>query len=185
MKTLIFAVCLPLAASSSAFAAEDPPIIKPTKPINGVYFTYGWHNQVIELKDGKFRYWFNSDSKGSDVEALEGFYKVEGNKVILSHPQIFELTANWEVLSIDGVVTLWRRDALKSREEGKLDLYSQGKEEFLRSGGGSILVPSKQSAEKTWEPAAPMTELTEEQTEHHNTNKQNKSEQTTPTKLSD
>lgn len=166
MKTLFFAFCLTITSSSSAFAAEDQPIIKPTKPVSGVFFTYGWHNQVIELKDGKFRYWFNSDLKGSDVEALEGSYKVEGNKVILSHPKIFELTANWEVLSIDGVVTLWRRDALKFREEGKLDLYSQGKAKFFRSGGGSILVPSKQSAEKTWEPAAPMTELTKEQTEH-------------------
>ena len=171
MKTLFSAISLSIGVSALAFGIEDQPVIKPTKPVDGVFFTYGIHNQVIELKDGKFRYWFNSDCKGSDVEALEGSYKVEGNKVILSHPKIFELTANWDVLSIDGVVTLWRRDALQFREEGKLDLYSQGKGNFFRTGGGSILVPSKQSAEKTWEPAAPMTKLTEEQTEQDKTKK--------------
>ena len=147
--------------------ASEEPVIATADPIDGVFFTYGMHNQVIELKEGKFRYWFNSDRKGSDVEGLEGTFKIEGNQVVLSHPKLIELVSKWEVLSIDGVVTLWRSDALKFKEDGELNLYSQGKEAFFKSGGGSILVPSKLSAEKTWAPAAPMTMLTQEQLEEN------------------
>ena len=162
MRLLLFAVCFSV---SGFLGASEKPVIETAKAVDGVFFTYGMHNQVIELKKGKFRYWFNSDAKGSDVEGLEGAYKIEGNRVVLSHPKLFDLVANWEVLSIDGVVTLWRSDALKFKEEGKIDLYSQGKEAFFKSGGGSILVPSKLSAEKTWAPAAPMTMLINEQLE--------------------
>ncbi|MGJ8726760.1 MAG: hypothetical protein ACSHYB_19605 [Roseibacillus sp.] len=164
MKVILFAVYFMV---SGLLGASEEPIIKPAKAVDGVFFTYGMHNQVIELKDGRFRYWFNSDRKGSDVEGLEGTFKIEGNRVILSHPKLFDLVANWEVLSVDGVVTLWRSDALKFKEEGKSNLYSRGKEAFFKGGGGSILVPSKLSAEKTWAPAAPMTMLTEEQVEEN------------------
>ncbi len=149
MRTIILFISLALLGLPGIASAEAPKVEAASAP-EGVFVTYGWHNMVIELKDGKFRYWFSSDVKGADLEGLEGTYSSEGDKIVLTHPKLFPLVSNWTVRSVDGIVTLWRSDALKLSEDGKLDLYRMGKDNFFRSGGGSILVPSKKTAEEAW-----------------------------------
>jgi hypothetical protein len=152
MKTTFLLIGAAFLSHTIAFSAA-PPKIEVASVAEGVFVTYGFgtgHNMVIELKSGKFRYWFSSDRKGSDVEALEGTYTAEGDKIVLKHPELIPLVSNWIVRSIDGVVTLWRSDAIKQFDEGALKLYSSGKQNFFRTGGGLILVPSKKSAEEAW-----------------------------------
>lgn len=152
MKTTFLSIGVALLSLTSALSAA-PPKIEIASPAEGVFVTYGFgvgHNTVIELKGGKFRYWFSSDRKGADVEGLEGTYTTEGDKIVMKHPKLIPLESNWSVRSIDGVVTLWRSDAIKQLDEGTLKLYSSGKQNFFRTGGGSILVPSKKTAEEAW-----------------------------------
>ena len=152
MKTTFRSIGVAFLSLTSAFAAA-PPKIETASPPEGVFVTYGFgvgHNTVVELKGGKFRYWFSSDRKGADVEALEGTYTADGDKIVLTHPKLIPLVSEWTVRSIDGVVTLWRSDALKLLEEDKLDLYRIGKDNFFRTGNGSILVPSRKTAEEAW-----------------------------------
>ena len=141
---------------SEIVVASEESVIEPADVVDGVYLTHTWHSYVIELKKGRFRYWFSSDAMDSEVERLEGPFDVEGTQVVLSHPKLPGRRADWEVLSIDGVVTLWRSDAIRLRKEGKLHLYSQGKESFFKFGGGSILVPSKLSVEEAWVSSSPL-----------------------------
>lgn len=152
MKTTASIVAAAFLMVPSPAWADEPEIAK-AEPQNGVFVTYGWHSIVLELKDGKFRYWFSSDAKGEDVAyPLEGSYTTSEDKIVLKHHRFIPLESNWTFRSIDGVVTLWRSDAMQlaASKERKLDLYLSGKGNFFRTGGGSILVPSKASAEEAW-----------------------------------
>lgn len=150
MKTLLaFVLAI---ASGITFAAESPKV-EVGVPKDGVFLTRGWHSIVLELKGGKFRYWFVSDAKIKGLERkypLEGSYKTEGDKITLEHPTMIDLESNWTVRTVDGVTTLWRQDALEIWKKGELQIYSPDKGHFLGSGAGSILVPTKRSAEEAW-----------------------------------
>lgn len=133
--------------------AEDDLKIAPAKPANGVYVTStGYMKTVIELKDGHFRYWFESDMKDSDppVYPLTGTYSVDGNSIKLEHAQVGQ--KEWTFRTVNGVVTLWRPDALKAETKGTSfqAFYPLGMENFFRCGSGSILVATKVKGEEAW-----------------------------------
>jgi hypothetical protein len=125
------------------------PDIRGAKSQNGVYFTYtGYMTTVLELKDGRFRYWFESDLKGPEEPAypISGSYSAQGNTIILEHPQVSQ--PQWTFRKVDGLATLWRPDAM-DMDPGK-DLKS-----FRRYGAGGILVASSEPAPKLWEERGP------------------------------
>lgn len=141
-------------------AAAEPPKIESAAPANGVFVTYGYHSTVLELKDGKFRYWFSSDVKIAGDETkypLEGSYTTDGDTITLKHEKIHPPQVEWTARKVDGVLTFWRSDALKIQAEGKLELYSLGKANFLRIGSGSVIVPTTKTAEEAWK--TPQTAL--------------------------
>lgn len=139
-------------SGASLTALAEPLKIEAATPANGVFVTYGYHTTVLELKDGKFRYWFSSDAVLEELKyPLEGSYTTEGDKISLKHEKIYPPQVDWTAKSVDGVLTLWRSDALKILAGGKLDLYgSGGKANFLLHGGGSVIVPTKRTAEEAW-----------------------------------
>jgi hypothetical protein len=118
MNTTLLTIAVAFLGASSLVAADKPKIVA-ASPTNGVFFIYGWHKTVIELKDGKFRYWFWSDLGGSYVEGLEGTYTTEGDKIVLKHQKLIPLMSNWTVRSINGVVTLWSSDGCSSLKSSR------------------------------------------------------------------
>ncbi len=160
MKAIILAIGMIFPA-----AAADQAKIAPATPADGVYVTYGDHSIVLELKGGKFRYWFSSDAKiaGDELKyPLAGTYSTDGDKIVLKHEKITAPQGEWTARQVDGVLTLWRSDALKIHKEGKLDLYIAGKANFLRAGAGMVLVPTTKTADQAWAPPEVRT-LTEEE----------------------
>jgi hypothetical protein len=152
MKLISAAFGFSILISAGPFAwGEDLPTIKSIPPQNGVFVTYtGCMNIVIELKDGKFRYWFESDEKKPDesVYPLTGNYTVSDNRIVLAHPKIHPYRYTFR--SVDGKSTLWREDAIKMDEEGRFSLGPSSKYTFDSCGTGSILVLSPRKAEKAW-----------------------------------
>jgi hypothetical protein len=73
----------------------------------------GYSGEVLELKDGKFRYWFYSDV-GTDKEPaypLTGTYRISGTTLTLDNDQIYERERSIAV--VNGVDVLWRADGLQ------------------------------------------------------------------------
>jgi hypothetical protein len=140
-------------AAGSVVRAGDALSILPVKPQNGVFVTStGLMKTVIELKDGRFRYWFKSDARSSAEPAypLEGAYSVEGNTIKLEHGKVSQ--KEWTFRSVDGIVSLWRPDALKIEADGTpfKDYFPLGMANFRRCGAGAILVAAGQSGEEAW-----------------------------------
>lgn len=145
-------VMIALALVSDAFAAS-PPKVTPAKPQDGVFVTCtGYMITVLELKDGKFRYWFKSDARSLNEPKypLSGEFKMTGNRIILKHEHISQ--KHWSFRKVDGFLTLWRPDAIKMQDspKGNLTNYSFGIKNFQRCGTGSILVLSDRPAEIAW-----------------------------------
>lgn len=155
MKANIKILTLSLLATTLTVSAT-PPKVESVKPKDGIYVTYGMHSIVLELKNDQFRYWFSSDrlpAKGEEIDyPLEGSFTAEGDKIVLQHKKFIPLESNWTFKTLDGVVTMWRSDAIKhlAEKDGKFDPYYSGKENFFRTGGGSILVPTDKTAEEAW-----------------------------------
>ena len=92
--------------------------VKPEKPgrIEGVYLlceeVAGFSGEALELKDGKFRYWFYSDVGGDTTKyPLIGTYVVKEDKLLLQHPDI---NSKERILStLNGHSVVWRDDGLK------------------------------------------------------------------------
>jgi|GEM_PF-3180327 len=163
MKTSLF-VILAWTMILPAFAAS-PPKVKDAKPHDGVFVTCtGYMITVLELKGGKFRYWFLSDAKSPSESKypLAGEYTVAGNRITLKHQQISQ--KQWTFREVDGFTTLWRPDAIKMQKSpnGYLNSYSFGIRNFRRCGTGAILVLSDRPAELAWEKPR-YVEVTEEQ----------------------
>ena len=133
-------------------APAEQPKIEVAAATDGVFVTYGMHNIVLELKDGKFRYWFSSDAGSGEERGnpLEGTYTAEGDKLVLKHDKMIPLEKNWTARSVDGLVTLWRSDAIGMLEKGTLDLSGPGYQRFPFVGAGSIIVPVQRTAEDAW-----------------------------------
>lgn len=145
MKLLIYPLlaCLCLA---TAFAAKEQPKPVSAKPQNGVFFTYtGYMTTVLELKDGHFRYWFESDVKlpKEPQYPLTGKYSVSGDTISLKNDQVSQ--KQWTFRTFDGILTLSRPDAMDDSKPDKIDL------KHLKSyGTGSILILTDKPAEEIW-----------------------------------
>ncbi len=139
--------------------------ISDAEPEDGVFVTNtGYMMTVLELKDGRFRYWFKSDAGFRDQPKfpLAGTYSAKGNQITLTHDQVFQ--KHWTFRKVDGFLTLWRPDAIKMQNSAKgyLKDYTFGIKNFQRCGTGSILVLSDRPAEVAWEKPR-YVEITEEQ----------------------
>ena len=134
--------------------ATSPKVsaVTPCKPQNGVFFTYtGYMSTVLELKDGHFRYWFESDAKDSDEPKypLSGEYSTVGNTITLKHDKIFPPQSQWTFRAVNGVITLWRPDALEGYQTGtNLDLLDIPS--LKKYGAGSIVVFSDKKPDDLW-----------------------------------
>ncbi|MGC4015782.1 MAG: hypothetical protein QM755_14845 [Luteolibacter sp.] len=123
--------------------------IETAKPVEGVFRTYtGYETTVLELKAGRYRYWFESDEKdaGEPQYPLTGTYSIKGDTIELSDQEKKLHQRTWTFLSVNGVVSLWRQEAV----ERKATIIISDLAFFKRYGGGSILVPTKQSADDAW-----------------------------------
>lgn len=102
-----------LLASPLSWAAEAPP----ARPVDGVYMmpneVAGYSGEVVELQDGRFRYWFYSDV-GTDPEIkypLAGAYEVRGDKVKLLHESVY--SPERTLATVQDQTVLWRDDGLR------------------------------------------------------------------------
>jgi len=98
----------------------------------------GYSSTVLELKDGRFRYWFSSDVKtGHEPQyPLSGEYSVSGDTITLHNAQVSQNA--WTFRTVECVLTLWRPDAI--------DYYNQ--EKGFHSYG--ILWSTDEPAEEAW-----------------------------------
>lgn len=153
--------CVVVSTASAATLVK----ISDAEPQDGVFVTNtGYMMTVLELKNGRFRYWFKSDAGFRDQPKypLLGEYSVDGSRVTLKHERISQ--KHWTVRKVDGYLTLWRPDAIKMQNSAKgyLKDYTFGIKNFRRCGTGAILVLSDRPAEVAW--AKPRyVEITEEQ----------------------
>ena len=121
--------------------AADPPGILTAKPRDGVYARGDiFSATVLELKDGHFRYWFESDlkSKRDPEYPLTGDYVFEGDKVVLNNARISVGQRTWTFRMREGEVILLRPSAV--------DVYDHNHE--LEAWG--VLYPTKKTAEEAW-----------------------------------
>lgn len=134
------------------FAHADQPAVADTKSQNGVFFTYtGYMTTVLELKDGHFRYWFETDSNlpNEPKYPLTGEYSMTGGTITLRHDKVSQ--SQWTFRAMDGRLTLWRSDAIESySKDHKLDTTL-----LRRYGNGSILVLTDKTAEDVWKHRGP------------------------------
>ena len=124
----------------AAGAADDLPVPQPAKPQNGVFMlAMGYSSTVLELKDGRFRYWFETDVvSGKEPQyPLAGEYVVTGDTITLKHDQIHD--AIWTFRTVKDTLTLWRAAAVS---------YYNDKKRFDPYG---ILRLTDEPAEKAWE----------------------------------
>lgn len=94
-----------------------------TSGLEGIYCTpleiSGFSGTVLELKAGRFRYWFYSDviiSNGPKYP-LSGEYSIEEGRLMLHHQQVSQ--SEWYVEQHKEIPLLMRTDALKSWREQK------------------------------------------------------------------
>jgi hypothetical protein len=68
----------------------------------------GFQWETLELKDGRFRYWFSSDSiiPNPPKYPIEGGYELKGDQLILSSGETYTSR------TLQGTQTLWRRAAV-------------------------------------------------------------------------
>lgn len=91
--------------------------------VDGVYTlcreAAGYSGETLELKDGRFRYWFYSDVEEKDTPdyPLSGAYTVSGDVVVLDHSRIRSSRRTRAV--VNGHPVLWRDDGLKLWSENR------------------------------------------------------------------
>lgn len=68
-----------------------------------------YNKEIVELRGGRFRYWFSSDVKSnSDPHyPLSGRYDFNDGVLVLRHQQIYEPKFQFRIF--EGVATLWTR----------------------------------------------------------------------------
>ena len=128
-----------------------PMTVTEDKPQDGVFFGYtGYMTYVIELREGRFRYWFESDAKMPEEPEypLEGKYTVKDDTVTLHHEKLIPLSSIWKCRSVNGIPTLWRSDALEPHGEKPMQLSVEA---LRKWGSGSILAFTTKPGEFMWE----------------------------------
>ncbi len=122
--TLIFIAALALGCTE-----QGPPKITNGRLAEGVYATpgeiSGFSGTILELKDGKFRYWFYSDVGGLDEPKypVSGYYEFTEGKVLLRGGRVNE--REWFVDVVNGTPVLWRDDAIKVWKKNR-KIYNYG-----------------------------------------------------------
>jgi len=89
--------------------ADDKP-----QHIDGVYHLHnGYQSETLELRNGRFRYWFWSDAGGGNGRLpMEGTYSVDGTTVTLNG---HILLGNQRVFhTLKGLDALWQPHALEA-----------------------------------------------------------------------
>jgi hypothetical protein len=84
----------------------------------------GYSGETIELKDGRFRYWFYSDVETGDEPAypLTGAYTIQGDQLILDHAKVYRPRRT--IAKMRGVDVLLRDDAAELlKKENRLHPY--------------------------------------------------------------
>ena len=79
----------------------------------GVYaHTDPYTTEIVELRGGRFRYWFASDviTDSDPHYPLSGHYGLSNDTVILRNPQIYQPRFRFRIFH--GVATLWNKMAL-------------------------------------------------------------------------
>lgn len=106
---------------------QPPPKITNERLAEGVYATpdeiSGFSGTTLELKNGKFRYWFYSDVRTSDEPKypITGKYEFQDGKLILNNKLNQKV---WFVDVVNNIPVLWRNDALKIwKQERKIYDY--------------------------------------------------------------
>ena len=80
----------------------------------------GFQSETVELKEGRFRYWFSSDVILPDLPQYpeQGEYQFRGNQLLLSNGRTYT------VRSLQGVQTLWRPQAIQDWDRRRIiDIY--------------------------------------------------------------
>src|SRR5882724_10165411 len=94
-------------------------------PIEGVYHLHnGYQSETLELRDGRFRYWFWTDCSPPRGDLpLEGTYSVNGSALTLNRNDI--LLGNQRIFQpLKGMDALWRPDALERWiSKGEISTY--------------------------------------------------------------
>lgn len=151
---IVAAVALGCSQRPGAEPVANAPIPKQNAPVNkapgldGVYCTPaeigGFSGTVLEIKGGRFRYWFYSDLRGGDEPQypLTGEYTLQDGKLTLNNEQVYQ--REWFPDVLNGIPVLLRADALKVwREEKKIFDYGVLiKTEGMVNDDGDIARPS-------------------------------------------
>ena len=107
-----------LAVIPILLACQEEP-----KPLDGVYTmckeVQGYSGETIELRAGKFRYWFYSDVVTPDRPQypLTGTYRIDGKTLVLDHVKIHSKERT--IATVNGTDVLWRDDGLRLWEKEK------------------------------------------------------------------
>jgi hypothetical protein len=105
-----------------------PHVVSPMQTVEeGVYyFDAGLSRLVLELSNGRYRFWFSSDGRSLHAPKypLTGEYSAQGPTVRLLHKGEDPNEDIWTFRKIDGATTLWRPNAVKAwHEEKRFDRY--------------------------------------------------------------
>lgn len=110
-------------------------------PEEGVYFfSNGYSTVILELRDGRYRYWFWSDvlSNEAPKHPLTGRYTSTGSTVRLEHTQR-HMQDSWTFRKLNEETTLWRPAAITSwRDKRAFDYFG-------------ILYPTNLKPEDIWQ----------------------------------
>ncbi len=127
IKRILFSTFIIFISFYVLSSEKNKYIIKDISPQEGVFILgNGYSSTVIELYNGKFRYWFSSDLKTGEEPSypLNGEYTINGNTVYLSHDQISKYQNKWTFRKMNSTVTLWRDVAIEYYENKKgIDPY--------------------------------------------------------------
>ena len=136
-KIILGIICLLLMTSSGYCQKNEPVQLGQVK--EGVYLVdNGYSTTIIELENGRFRYWFKSDVPMLPLSRypLTGTYAVNGGTITLVHKDIYE--QEWTFMMFEGKVTLWRPAALKYwKDSNAIDHYG-------------VLFPTTGKPEEIW-----------------------------------
>lgn len=113
---LLFSVAITFGC---AVAADTPALPE------GVYaFRNGYQSETLELRDGRFRYWFWTDYGADNGDSpFEGTYSVEGSTLTLHRDDIY-LGKQRIIHPIRGMDALWQPYALERwLSKGEINAY--------------------------------------------------------------
>lgn len=120
---------LPLLVVLCVAACSSQPETPGTPPPEGMYCSSGDDTWIfawtfLELKQGKFRYWYETDvpTLNQREYPLTGDYSFRDGKLKLNNSKVYE--QEWIADVVNGTPVLWRPKGLQRwREEKVIDQY--------------------------------------------------------------